>query len=335
MDQQRQLESLEKIGAHPSFADKIMQVRRSPLTASGVDIFQINMGKRCNLSCRHCHVEAGPYRKEVMSREILEKCLEILTSTRIPTIDVTGGSPEMNPHLQWFIQEAGQMKRRLIVRSNLLIFADEKYSHLLDLYVRNGVEIVTSLPHFREEQADRQRGTGAFKGIIEIIRILNGKGYGQEGSGLILDVVHNPVGAFLPGSQQVLEQEYRLRLKKDQGIVFNHLFCITNVPVGRYLEYLLNTENFEDYMTELVNAFNPAAVDRVMCKTTVSVGWDGSLYDCDFNQMLALPINHGAPDHIGDFQLQRLQNRQIHVANHCFGCTAGSGSSCQGQTMDR
>lgn len=335
MEQQKQLQTLRDIGPNPSFADKIEQIGRSPLTSTGVDILQINVGKVCNLRCRHCHVEAGPDRREVMSREVLQACLEIFGASAIPTVDITGGAPEMNPHLSWFIEEVGPFERRLIVRTNLLVLLDEKYEHLIDVYVKNRVEVVASLPHYRQDRTDKQRGEGAFKGIVEMIKVLNRKGYGQEGSGLILDIVHNPVGAYLPGSQEALEHEYRRRLRQEYGVVFNNLFCITNVPVGRYLEYLLKTENFEDYMTELVSAFNPAAVGRVMCKTTVSVGWDGSLYDCDFNQMLALPVNHGAPDHIDDFDLDRLRNRQIVIANHCYGCTAGCGSSCQGQTADR
>ncbi len=334
MEQQKQLQTLRDIGPNPSFADKIEQIGRSPLTSTGVDILQINVGKVCNLRCRHCHVEAGPDRREVMSREVLQACLEIFGASAIPTVDITGGAPEMNPHLSWFIEEVGPFERRLIVRTNLLILLDEKYEHLIDVYVNNRVEVVASLPHYRQDRTDKQRGEGAFRGIVEMIKVLNRKGYGQEDSGLILDIVHNPVGAYLPGSQEALEHEYRRRLGQEYGVVFNNLFCITNVPVGRYLEYLLKTGNFEDYMSEMVNAFNPAAVDRVMCKTTVSVGWDGALYDCDFNQMLALPVNHGAPDHIDDFDLDRLRNRQIVIANHCYGCTAGCGSSCQGQTAD-
>lgn len=327
-----QLHALGRIGDNHSFARKIREIHKFPLTAKGIDILQINLGKLCNLSCRHCHVNAGPTRSEIMSQSILAKCLEIVRSYPISTIDITGGAPEMNPHLEWFITEAARLKRRLIVRSNLTLLGEEPYHHLMDVFVQNKVEIVTSLPDYVETKADRQRGAGVFKRVIAAMRELNSRGYGMTDSGLCIDIVHNPVGAYLPGSQAALEHEYRERLQAEHGIRFNQLFCLTNLPVGRYLDYLIASDNFEDYLSSLCHSFNPAAVDNVMCLTTLSVGWDGWLYDCDFNQMLGLTVNHGAPKNIMNFDIEKLKNREIVINNHCYGCVAGAGSSCQGAT---
>ncbi len=308
------------------FNDKI----KKPLKASAIDILQINVGRKCNLKCKHCHVEAGPERSEEMGKEIFEKCLQILKQYNISTIDITGGAPEMNNHLAWFIKEAAQLKRRLIIRSNLVILLEKKYQHFIDLFAENKVEVVTSLPDYIKDKSDRQRGEGVFEKVVEVMKILNEKGYGKEGSGLVLDIVHNPVGAYLPGSQSAIEFEYHKRLKEQYKVEFNHLFTITNIPNGRFLEYLINSDNYNDYMDDLVGAFNPLAVENVMCKTTLSVSWDGTLYDCDFNQMLNLPVNHGAPNNIMNFDFNKLTHREIITGNHCYGCVAGSGSSCQG-----
>lgn len=324
---EEQLEILKGELVRENFSRKITE----PLLARGVEIFQINLGNRCNLSCRHCHVNAGPARREVMSRELLEKCLEILKDSPIATIDLTGGAPEMNPHFRWFLSECARLGRQLLVRSNFAILAEEGYRDLVDLYADLGVELITSLPALDAERTDRQRGRGTFDKVISVIARLNQKGYGREGSGLVMDIVHNPTGAYLPGAQACLEREYRKTLRESFGVSFNRLFCITNMPIGRYLMYLLRTENYEEYMETLIRAFNPAALDNVMCKVTVSVGWDGTLYDCDFNQMLKLPVNHGAPGNIMEFDYGQLGKRQIVVGNHCFGCTAGAGSSCQGE----
>jgi radical SAM/Cys-rich protein len=218
----------------------------------------------------------------------------------------------------------------VIVRSNLVILRDPKYLDYLDRFARLGVEVVGSVPDYRRERAERQRGKDTFVGAIEAIRELNRRGYAKAGSGLILDLVHNPSGAYLPGAQAALEHEYRMRLRDEHGIEFNRLFCLTNCPVGRYLDYLVQSDNFRDYMQALRQAFNPAAARNVMCRMTLSVGWDGRLYDCDFNQMLGLSVNSGAPAHIRDFDFDKLRSRQIAVREHCFACTAGAGSSCQG-----
>jgi radical SAM/Cys-rich protein len=301
-----------------------------PLTSRGIDIFQINVGYRCNLQCRHCHVEAGPTRKELMSKAVMEACLQVLREHPIPTIDITGGTPETHPYLPWFLQECATLKRRLQVRTNGIILLEDEYASFLDLYARIRAEVVISFPHVDLKMTSRQRGEGVYPKLIEVIRKLNGQGYGQTGSGLILNLVHNPSGAYLPARQSDLENTYRQVLKEKFGIVFNSLFCITNMPIGRYLTYLQKTDNYDDYMTTLGNAFNPSTLESVMCKTTLSVSWDGKLYDCDFNQMLGMTVNHGAPDTIADFDLAQLANRRIVTGNHCYGCTAGAGSSCAG-----
>jgi radical SAM/Cys-rich protein len=331
MEQLQQLASLEQ-KAH--FQHKLKESSHFPLKSRKIEILQINVGRLCNLQCKHCHVEASPMREESMDRPVFEKCLDILHHSDIATIDITGGAPEMNPHLEWFIKEVARLERRLIVRSNMVILTSPAYRHFIDIYAQNNVEVVGSMPHFSPDGTDKQRGDGVFDKIIRVIKELNKRGYGQENSPLQLDLVHNPVGAFLPASQSDLEHEYKRKLKDEYGVKFNKLFTITNMPIGRYLEYLLKSDNFEDYMETLVNAYNPAAVENVMCRSTISVAWDGTLFDCDFNQMLKLPVNHGSPTHINQFDLEQLDSRQIVIANHCFGCTAGSGSSCQGATTE-
>ncbi|MCP4218238.1 MAG: radical SAM/Cys-rich domain protein [bacterium] len=317
-----------------SFTEKLEQAGRFPIKTSALETLQLNVGRKCNLACKHCHVNAGPDRDELMSRKIFEKCLDILRNASIPILDITGGAPEMNPHLEWFMGEASQYVQRLIVRSNLVILTDEKYAGFMDVFCDNKVKICASLPHYTPEQMERQRGCGTFDGAIDIIKKLNERGYGVEGSGLVLDLVHNPVGAFMPGRQKSLESEFKRQLFQTYGISFNTLFCITNMPLGRYLDYLMRTENLDDYMSDLANAFNPCAAENVMCKNTLSVSWDGTLYNCDFNQMVCLVAGLGGNENIMDFEPGDFENRNIEIHNHCFGCTAGSGSSCQGATDD-
>jgi radical SAM/Cys-rich protein len=323
---EEQIKVLAQMPGGVHFQEKL----KDPLKATSVAVFQINVGKKCNLSCKHCHVEAGPERTEMMTQKTMETCLGILTDNPIGTVDITGGSPEMNPWLPWFIKEVSALGRRLMVRSNLVILTEERFTHFIDLYVENGIEVVSSLPALDPARVERQRGEKTFARMIDAMRQLNQKGYGHPGSGLVLNLVHNPVGAYLPGAQSALEQEYRLRLSRDYGICFNSLFCLTNCPVGRYLEFLIRSDNYADYMRALVASFNRQALDSLMCRSLVSVGWDGKLYDCDFNQMLNLPVNHGAPDHVEKFNMEQLKSRQIVIGNHCFSCTAGAGSSCQG-----
>jgi radical SAM/Cys-rich protein len=283
----------------------------------------------CNQVCAHCHVDAGPDRKEIMTRKTLQMCLDICKNNKISTVDLTGGAPEMNPHFRWFVEESSTHVDDLIVRSNLTILtANKTYKELPEFFAKHNVHVVSSLPFYRRNKTDRQRGDGVFDKSIKALQTLNALGYGQPNSKLQLDLVYNPAGAFLPGDQKELEADFKKALLEDFGIVFNQLYTITNMPISRFLDYLLATENYEDYMRELVLAYNPTALENVMCTNTLSVGWDGSLYDCDFNQMLDLKIN-GPIDHISGYKPE-INKRSIRVSQHCYGCTAGAGSSCQG-----
>ena len=316
------------------FERKLQAVSLCPLVSRDIVTLQINVGKRCTLLCKHCHVEAGPDRTEMMPAATLEKCLAIAAEPSITTVDITGGSPEMNPHLEWFLDSAAKLDKRLMVRSNLVILLDKEYERFIDVYARRGVELAASLPHWKAEKCDRQRGEGTFDKIIAVIRTLNGRGYGREGSGLVLDLVHNPAGSFLPEPQAALERVYRAELATVHGIAFNKLFCLANSPVGRFKEYLAESGAYEEYMATLERAFSPCAAENVMCRTMLSVAWDGAIYDCDFNQMLGLRVDHGAPNHIEKFDLRALRQRRIVLDDHCYACTAGQGSSCRGVVGD-
>lgn len=317
----------------PSFASKLREVRQLPLRATGVEIFQVNVGKMCNQVCKHCHVDAGPDRKEIMTRETMQHCLDALdASPDIKTVDLTGGAPEMNPDFRWFVEEIRARGRHVIVRCNLtIIVANPKYNDLPEFFKKHEIEVVSSLPYFNARRTDAQRGEGVFEQSIRALRMLNTVGYGKEGTGLTLNLVYNPTGAFMPAGQASLEQEFKNKLRDGWDIEFNQLFAITNLPISRFLEYLVNTDNYADYMTELANAFNPAAAENVMCRTTVSISWDGYLYDCDFNQMLDMKLA-GNATHVRDWDRAELEHRTILINQHCYGCTAGAGSSCGGET---
>ena len=317
-------------GTLPSFSEQLQKRGIPPLAPKTLEILQLNLGYMCNQVCAHCHVDAGPDRKEKMSRATLEKCLAILEQTHVHTLDLTGGAPEMHPDFRWFVQEAKQRGiQDLIVRSNLTILrANKTYRELPEFFAEQGVHVVSSLPYYKREKTDRQRGDGVFNQSINALKVLNALGYGKLNTELQLDLVYNPSGAFLPGDQAALEQDFKKALGEDFGIVFNRLFALTNLPISRFLEYLLASENYEDYMHALVDAFNPAAVANLMCTNTLSVSYDGYLYDCDFNQMLGLPIASRS-QHIDTFDAAELAQRSICVSQHCYGCTAGSGSSCQ------
>jgi radical SAM/Cys-rich protein len=265
---------------------------------------------------------------------VLEACLDILRTSEIPTVDITGGAPEMNPHFEWFVREAVALNRHVMVRCNLTILLEPGYEHLAQFYADQGVEIIASLPYFSERFVDSQRGKGVFNKSIKALQILNELGYGDEEAGLMLNLVYNPAGAFLPPSQAGIEADFKRELWQRYGIRFNHLFTIANMPIGRFEDFLMKTGNYESYVQRLIAAYNPQAAAGVMCRYTLSVGWDGSLYDCDFNQMLELNCNHGAPDHIKDFDFVKLKTRQIMTGLHCYGCTAGAGSSCGGAVVD-
>lgn len=302
------------------------------LRASGVEVLQVNVGRLCNQVCRHCHVDAGPDRREVMSREVMEACLDALRRSEIPTVDITGGAPELNPHFRWFVGEVRALGRRVIDRCNLTIIETPTHADLPEFFAANGVEVMCSLPHYLAGPTERQRGDGVFERSIRALRRLNEVGYGDGRSGLTLALVANPVGAFTLGDQALLEAEFREALRARHGVVFDRLYCITNMPISRYLEWLVESGNLEEYVTALAQAFNPAAAAGVMCRTTLSVGWDGALYDCDFNQMLEMPVRTGGHATIFDFDLDALAARDIATDRHCFGCTAGAGSSCGGTT---
>lgn len=297
-----------------------------------VQIFQINIGKLCNQTCAHCHVDAGPDKKEEnIDRETLEKCLEIIKEHDIPAVDLTGGAPEMNPNFRWFVEECTKAGKKVMVRCNLtIIMANKKYHDLPQFYKDNQVHVVSSLPHFSQSRTDSQRGDGVFEDSITALQKLNEVGYGKEGTGLILDLVHNPSGAYLPGSQEELEREFKRQLKRKFDIDFNNLMAITNLPVSRFLEYLIESGNYDRYMDELSMAFNPATIDNLMCRNTLSISWDGYIHDCDFNQMLDLK-SAVKGKHIRDFNMEELMNRKIITNQHCYGCTAGAGSSCGGE----
>ena len=316
----------------PSFESKLLAYDQFPLRSAGLDIMQINLGKMCNQTCRHCHVEAGPHRKEIMSRETMLECLSAIDASGIRVVDLTGGAPEMNPDFRWFVEELSARDLNVMVRSNLtIVLANPKYNDLPEFFKKNRVEVISSLPHFSKLRTDAQRGKGVFEKSIEVPKRLNAVGYGMEGSGLWLNLVYNPTGAMLPPDQVSLEKDFKNRLKEQHNISFNNLFTITNMPISRFLDYLEESGNLESYMQELVSSFNPATIDSLMCKTMLSVGWDGQLYDCDFNQMLE--INTESINHIRDFDKQQLQDRNIRTAIHCYGCTAGNGSSCGGEIL--
>lgn len=316
-----------------TFGSKLRKSDLFPLKPTGIDVFQMNVGKMCNQVCKHCHVDAGPDRKEIMTKETFEQCLTALKNSDIKTIDLTGGAPEMNPHFRWFVTEAHKLGKHVIVRCNLtIILANPSYNDLPEFFKAHNVEVVSSLPHFSARRTDAQRGEGVFEKSIKALHMLNNVGYGKEGSDLKLNLVYNPSGAFLPGDQMGLEKEFKAKLKNTYDIDFHELYAITNIPVSRFLDYLIVSNNYEEYMTTLVNAYNPDAAAGVMCRNTVSIGWDGYLYDCDFNQMLELKLGGNTPKHISEFDEQKILKRDIIINQHCFGCTAGSGSSCGGTT---
>lgn len=319
-----------------NFSQHLEQVGLFPLMPTGLEIFQMNLGKMCNQVCKHCHVDAGPDRKEIMTKETMSQCLEIIQAEKsIHTVDLTGGAPEMNPDFRWLVSEIRRFRPevKIIVRCNLtIILANPRFHDLPDFFKENGVEVVSSLPYFTALKTDAQRGDGVFEKSIEALKRLNAVGYGMEGSDLIINLVYNPSGAFLPGSQSELEAEFKKKLWDRYQVRFNSLFTITNLPISRFLEYLLRSSNYENYMEKLISAFNPVAAAGVMCRNTLSIGWDGFLFDCDFNQMLDLKVEVENHQHISNWNFAALSQRAIVVNNHCFGCTAGAGSSCGGAT---
>lgn len=316
--------------ASPVGFDEKLKSGGLELISAKVDTLQVNVGKLCNQTCKHCHVDASPKRTEIMSRATIEACLRVLREFEIPTLDITGGAPELIPDFRYFVAEARKTGVKIIIRHNLTVMFEPNQEDLPEFFAENRVEVVSSLPYFLQQQTDVQRGAGVFDKSVLAIKKLNEVGYGIENTNLILNLVYNPVGAFLPPAQSQIEADFRREMKNRYNLFFNHLFTITNMPVARYLDYLRRSGNEEKYMQKLVGAFNPATIENLMCRNLVSVDWTGKLYDCDFNQMLELNVSAGLPQTIFDFDLQKLANRSITTANHCFGCTAGSGSSCGG-----
>lgn len=301
------------------------------LKKDALHILQVNVGRLCNLTCVHCHVEAGPTKvKDNMDRSTAEAIVRFMQNSGAHTLDITGGAPELNPHFRYLVGEAHKRKLRIIDRCNLTVFYEPGMDDLPEFLAAHRVEIVASLPCYQEANVDQQRGKGTFGKSIDALVWLNRLGYGKEGSGLTLNLVYNPVGAHLPPDQSILEGDYKERLKRDFDIVFNSLYTITNMPITRYAKYLKSTGKYEAYVELLINSFNVATVEGLMCRDTLSVGWDGQLYDCDFNQMLGMALRNGSSRTIHDVQQEELIGSPVLTAQHCFGCTAGFGSSCQG-----
>ena len=332
---EKQLEILSggifKDGSLPTFKEKVKASNLEAVRPIALEILQINVGYMCNQVCAHCHVDAGPDRKEIMTHETMEQILAVLQVNKIKTVDLTGGAPEMHPEFRWFVEEIRKTSvEEIIVRSNLtIILANKKYHDLPEFFAKHKVHVISSLPFYKRGKTDKQRGDVVFDASIKALQMLNKAGFGIPNGSLELDLVYNPSGAFLPGDQKALELDFKKAIKEDFDIEFNQLFSITNLPISRFLDYLLASENYEEYMYSLVEAFNPMAVENVMCTNTISVSWEGFLFDCDFNQMLGLKVDASAT-HISEFNTDILSDRNIRLSQHCYGCTAGAGSSCQG-----
>jgi radical SAM/Cys-rich protein len=297
-----------------------------------IDALQVNMGRYCNQACLHCHVEAGPGRKEVMGHETVQAVLRFLEGSAIPTVDITGGTPEVNPNFEYLVKSCVDLKRHVIDRCNLTVVFEPGKEYLPEFFRENRVELIASLPCYLEENVDRQRGDGTFELSIRALQMLNRLGYGVNGTGLVLHLVYNPLGAYLPPPQDKLEQEYKRVLQEKYGIVFTRLYCLTNVPITRFEKFLKLRGECDRYMDLLESTFTAATLDHVMCRNLLSVGWEGSVYDCDFNQMLEIPLRdqEGRPLKICGLSTNAVEGRRILVGNHCYACTAGTGSSCGG-----
>ncbi len=314
------------------FAEMLSAHDWQQLKPAKLEIFQINVGKLCNMTCRHCHVDAGPDRREIMDRDTIDACLRALDQTEVHTVDITGGAPELNPHFRYLVEQCVLRGKHVIDRCNLTVLLLPGMQDLPEWFAAQGVELVCSLPHYRRRNTDAQRGDGTFEKSIEVLQRLNTVGYGQGDPKRRLTLMSNPVGAFLSSNQAKLEQEWKAGLQKNFGIRFDRLITLNNMPISRYLEWLEQSGNLQSYMELLVNAFNPATVSGLMCRNTLSISWDGRLFDCDFNQMLELEVQllQGEYPHIRDFDPRIMAQREIVTGRHCFGCTAGTGSSCGG-----
>lgn len=326
---QEQNEILSNLAKDFSFTDYLKRANQYPLKPSKLEILQINLGYLCNMECNHCHVDASPRRKEITTKNVLQKCLDVIDKVdTIHTVDLTGGAPEMNPEFIWLIEELSHRNVEVLVRSNLTILVEGKFKTYPEFLASHKVTIVSSLPCYTEQNVDAQRGVGTFTKSIKALKILNDLGYGKSDD-LKLHLVYNPGGASIAGNQQALENDYKRELKENYNIEFNQLYTITNLPISRFLEDLLAKGKLNTYIELLANSFNPNAAENVMCKNTLSVDYNGNLYDCDFNQILKIPMASEVKN-IMDFDNELLLKRTIVTNQHCFGCTAGEGSSCQG-----
>lgn len=328
----REKNALEKLASVPSFAKK-MKSSTQTLKRNRVTTLQVNLGKLCNQACSHCHVEAGPKRTENMSMTSVERLIELAENNPgIKTVDITGGAPEMNPNFRYFVKALRRLGKEVIVRCNLTVLFEPGQEDTALFYRDNRVVLVASLPCYSKENVDKQRGRGVFNKSVEALRILNGLGYGKESTGLILDLVYNPGGASLPPAQDKLEVDYKIKLKEDLDVVFNNLYTITNMPIKRFLDDLERDNKLEEYMQTLIDNFNPGAAENLMCRDLVSIGYDGKIYDCDFNQMLDIHQGNEEKDIFSLRSLNEFDFKDFAVGNHCYGCTAGAGSSCGGTT---
>ena len=324
-------EQLQQLSAAPlarSFEETLQAAGTDGLQRRSTSTLQLNLGKRCNQTCRHCHVDAGPDRREVMTDDVLNAALDLLRSGAFSVLDLTGGAPELHPRFREIVSHARALSLHVMDRCNLTITEVPSHADLPEFFREHEVEVVASLPWWRERETDAQRGERVFEKSLRALRRLNELGYGRDPS-CILTLVTNPSGAFLPPDQTTLERDYRRELDRRYGVTFTRLFTITNMPISRYLEWLVETGNLETYLSKLASGFNPGTLDGLMCRDTLSVGWDGQLYDCDFNQMLELAL----PESIFELRAEALRGRAIRTGVHCFGCTAGAGSSCGGATV--
>jgi radical SAM/Cys-rich protein len=317
----------------PLSFDEQLKAHGTELRAGAIETLQVNLGKLCNQACKHCHVDASPGRTEIMTRETIEQVILALHKFRFQTLDITGGAPELNPSFRYLVAEARALGTHVMVRHNLTVMFEPGQEDLPAFFRASEVEVISSLPYFLEQQTDAQRGRGVFEKSIAALQRLNATGYGLDASGLTLNLVYNPVGAFLPPAQSSIEADFKRELLARHNVSFNHLYTITNMPIKRFLDYLRRSGNEERYMRKLVESFNPGAIEGLMCRSLVSVDWRGLLYDCDFNQMLELRVAPELPQTISEFEAEKFAGRSIQTGAHCFGCTAGAGSSCGGAVV--
>lgn len=310
-----------------SFRERVATIDEELLKAQGIKVLQVNLGYRCNMGCGHCHVSAGQGRPESMSRTTVRNVLDVLRENPIDTLDVTGGAPELNPAFRDLVAGARSLGKRAIIRTNLTVFFEQGMKDLPDFYKEQNVELIASLPCYLEGNVNAVRGRGAFEKSIEALRKLNKLGFGREEQGFVLNLVYNPGGPFLPPLQAALESDYKKELKARYGISFTRLYTFANMPAGRFRDSLIERRELEKYVSMLASAFNPAALDHIMCRSLLNVGWDGTLYDCDFNQALGVPVDPERTRTISYFDYSVLSRRNIAVDDHCYGCTAGQGST--------